>query len=639
MGTTLSSGQTFVLSAASTGLVVPDGATLDVAAGGVAGAATVAAGGSAIVGSGGVMSSGVLESASVLSGPFLPGGTLTVSAGGTVIDTTIQSFASETVLSGGIDYSATVIGGQLDVLAGGSAIDTTGDAGTGVTISSGGTEILTFSGSAEGVKLLSGAIFSAGPFASFSQFWLGSGFVLTVTSGLHAGDTTVSSGAQEIVASGGSDTFSQVHAGGTETVANGGSSSLPFLSGSVTELLGSGGSVVGTTDFAQLVVSSGGYVAGASLVADGEETVLAGGSDSGANITSGSVLIVTAGGSASNTGIGPSGTLELAAGAVLSGPIRFTGGMPGGSGGDSTLVISGTLMPSVMISGFDVNGMSQEDTIDFAGVAFTTGGSASLNEVTGVLSVVENATTYDLQLGQLPNVAGERFVTVADSRGGTAVFAAVPCFAAGTRLATADGGAMAVERLAPGDRLLRADGGIAPVVWRGHRRIDGTRHPDPQAVWPVRIAPHAFGLGRPHRTLRLSPDHAVFADNVLIPVRYLLNGATIVQQPARRIAYFHVELPAHAVLLAEGLPVESYLDTGNRAAFANGGGPVAMHPDFARGVWAGAGCAPLVTAGPVFDRVYRRLIVQALALGWRAEPAGAPGAVRWQAPSAGVRTA
>ena len=61
MGTTLSSGQTFVLSAASAGLTVPDGATLDVAAGGVAGAATVAAGGSAIVVSGGVMSSGVLE--------------------------------------------------------------------------------------------------------------------------------------------------------------------------------------------------------------------------------------------------------------------------------------------------------------------------------------------------------------------------------------------------------------------------------------------------------------------------------------------------------------------------------------------------------------------------------------------------
>ncbi len=29
-------------------------------------------------------------------------------------------------------------------------------------------------------------------------------------------------------------------------------------------------------------------------------------------------------------------------------------------------------------------------------------------------------------------------------------------------------------------------------------------------------------------------------------------------------------LNAHAVLLAEGLPAESYLDTGNRGQFANG---------------------------------------------------------------------
>ena len=53
------------------------------------------------------------------------------------------------------------------------------------------------------------------------------------------------------------------------------------------------------------------------------------------------------------------------------------------------------------------------------------------------------------------------------------------------------------------------------------------RHPRPHDVRPVRIAAHAFGLGRPRRDLRLSPDHAVFVDGVLIPVRYLLNGATV----------------------------------------------------------------------------------------------------------------
>ena len=42
---------------------------------------------------------------------------------------------------------------------------------------------------------------------------------------------------------------------------------------------------------------------------------------------------------------------------------------------------------------------------------------------------------------------------------------------------------------------------------------------------------------------------------------------------------------AHDVILAEGLPCESYLDTGNRAAFGNGGDAVELLSSFALGVW------------------------------------------------------
>ncbi len=69
----------------------------------------------------------------------------------------------------------------------------------------------------------------------------------------------------------------------------------------------------------------------------------------------------------------------------------------------------------------------------------------------------------------------------------------------------------------------------------------------------------------------LSPDHAVFVDDVLVPVRHLINGSTIVQEPVAEVTYYHVELATHDVILAEGLPCESYLDTGNRAVFVNGG--------------------------------------------------------------------
>ncbi len=148
----------------------------------------------------------------------------------------------------------------------------------------------------------------------------------------------------------------------------------------------------------------------------------------------------------------------------------------------------------------------------------------------------------------------------------TPVYTVAPCFATGTRIQTSDG-EVAVEALRQGQHVATASGGSAPVVWLGRRIVDCEQHPRPQEVWPVRIAAGAFGPTQPVRDLVLSPDHAVFADGALIPARYLVNGSTVTQQQVDEITYWHVELPAHSVLLAEGLACESYLDTGNRAAF------------------------------------------------------------------------
>ena len=84
----------------------------------------------------------------------------------------------------------------------------------------------------------------------------------------------------------------------------------------------------------------------------------------------------------------------------------------------------------------------------------------------------------------------------------------------------------------------------------------------------------------PHRDLLLSPDHAVFFDGKLICVRQLVNGSTIrMERGWTAVDYYHVELDQHAIVLAEGLTVESYLDTGNRGFFANSGMPLVLHPD------------------------------------------------------------
>jgi len=109
----------------------------------------------------------------------------------------------------------------------------------------------------------------------------------------------------------------------------------------------------------------------------------------------------------------------------------------------------------------------------------------------------------------------------------------------------------------------------------------------------------------------------VFIDGVLVPVRYLVNGCTVAQVTVEAITYWHVELPSHDVLLAEGLPAESYLDTGNRAAFAGGSDPPMLHPDFALRIWESRACAKLVVDGPELVAARSWLLARAEALGHR----------------------
>jgi hypothetical protein len=188
------------------------------------------------------------------------------------------------------------------------------------------------------------------------------------------------------------------------------------------------------------------------------------------------------------------------------------------------------------------------------------------------------------------------------------------CYATGTLILT-DRGEVPVEMLAVGDRVVSAFGGTAPIVWVGTRRTKCRQHPNPLDVMPVVVAADAFGPGLPRRDLRLSPDHAVHVDGVLIPVRHLVNDRTIRRDSVDTVTYWHIELPSHDAILAEGLPAETYLDTGNRASFDNGGGAPAMPPDFARAVWEAEGCADLVVAGQRLVAVRAALATRADALG------------------------
>jgi hypothetical protein len=190
------------------------------------------------------------------------------------------------------------------------------------------------------------------------------------------------------------------------------------------------------------------------------------------------------------------------------------------------------------------------------------------------------------------------------------VTSAIVCFCAGTRIRTTDG-EVPVESLAIGHTVLTAAGPARPIRWIGHRTIDLARHPEPVLVRPIRIAAGALADGIPARDLRVSPDHAMLVDGALIPARLLVNHRSITEETdATSVTYFHVELDSHDLILAEGAPTESYLDTGNRNVFANG--PVtAMIPDMSvaqrlRMPENGA-CLPLVTDADAVFPIWQRL--------------------------------
>ena len=108
-------------------------------------------------------------------------------------------------------------------------------------------------------------------------------------------------------------------------------------------------------------------------------------------------------------------------------------------------------------------------------------------------------------------------------------------------------------------------GEVKPIKWIGRQHFtQGPSSRWPDSVHPIRVARSALADNVPHADLYLSPMHALFIDGVLIVVKDLVNGTSItraVPEGMRDIEYFHIELETHEVILAEGAPVETLLDT------------------------------------------------------------------------------
>ncbi|HEY2617103.1 MAG TPA: Hint domain-containing protein [Acetobacteraceae bacterium] len=318
------------------------------------------------------------------------------------------------------------------------------------------------------------------------------------------------------------------------------------------------------------------------------ETLAISGMNAGGHLELGSLSVVNASVHASfqNAGIG----------VVNTGVIEYLSGFQPGS--STSQVISNVAWgDSFIIDGADFTG----DTATLTGTTLT----------------VKNGDTTVFTMNNVTEQhnANARFAVHGD------VISAV-CYARGTLIRTPDGD-LPVERLRPGRQVTTLVDGepvVRQVRWLGHRRIDLTSHHRPETVAPIRIQRGAFADELPRRDLLVSPDHAILVEGTLICARQLVNGTTIRQEAGwTAVDYYHVELDRHAILLAEGLPAESYIDTGNSGFFANSGAPLVLHPDLTDEAGyptreAGS-CAPFVWDEASVRPVWQRLAERAAAIG------------------------
>ena len=137
----------------------------------------------------------------------------------------------------------------------------------------------------------------------------------------------------------------------------------------------------------------------------------------------------------------------------------------------------------------------------------------------------------------------------------------VPCFVAGTLIATPEG-ERAAETLVPGDLVLTQDEGPQPLRWIGTRKVAATGD-----FAPIHIRANTFGE---HRDLLVSPLHRVLIrDNlaellfgeaeVLVAARDLVNDRSVRRRAGGEVTYVHLLFDRHQVVFSEGLETESFL--------------------------------------------------------------------------------
>ncbi len=372
-----------------------------------------------------------------------------------------------------------------------------------------------------------------------------------------------------------------------------------------------GGTVANVTGSANNAGTLLGLVgAGAILAAGGMITNAAGGRISGA-----ADGVQVLGSSTAHYGL-------ITNAGVISGTIGVDFSGFSGSGGE-TVVNTGSIGSTAGAGGDAILFSKGPDRLEVGQGATFTGGIAGLAAGNTIQfdGVTAASAHFSANLLTLKNTGGSVVATLdligtfaptqsllSSTGGGTVVTLQAPCFTMGTRITTPSGD-LRIEALRIGDDVTTM-AGMRRIRWIGRRSYDGRFIVGNRDILPIIIRRGALANGIPCRDLIVSPRHALFLRDMLVPAERLINGATIIQHKSvERVDYLHLEFDDHVIIFAEGAAAESFVDCDSRRLFQNAHEFDILYP--------GAGskrvpeCADRVENGAALDRERRFFAMRA----------------------------
>ncbi|MGD7069042.1 Hint domain-containing protein [Acetobacter sp. AAB5] len=229
--------------------------------------------------------------------------------------------------------------------------------------------------------------------------------------------------------------------------------------------------------------------------------------------------------------------------------------------------------------------------------------------VSGNTFTFTNSETGQVETLQIEGGSGNYKLGVLDDQGIYEIEDGTPCYCRGTLIET-DRGEVPVEHLQIGDQVRTLEHGFRPIRWIGRRAYSGQFAAGNPDVLPVIFRRGSLAEGLPRQDLSVSPLHAMYLDNVLVPAVALVNGTSIMQAEAMdEVAYFHIELESHDIIFANGTWSETFVDDESRGMFHNAVEYATLYPSAPKK--PAQYCAPRVEEGPRLEAIRKRLNARA----------------------------